>query len=81
MPVIVPAGMMSKPPECGGDETSARGHRNSLRRQESPAGVLVRERDAGLVPYSVTHVNGNVSIGDKIAVSGTGLIHLDSRPF
>ena len=40
MPVIVPAGMMSKPPECRGDEPPARGHRNSLRQTESPAGVL-----------------------------------------
>ncbi len=29
-PVVMPAGMMSEPPECSGDETSARGHRISL---------------------------------------------------
>jgi hypothetical protein len=37
--------MMPKPPECGGDEPSARGHRTPLRLPSSPAGVLVRERD------------------------------------
>ena len=45
VPVIVPAGLMPKPPECGGDEPSARGHRNPLRQPSSPASVLVRERD------------------------------------
>ena len=42
----LPAGLMPKPPECGGDEPSTRGHRNPLRQPSSPAGVLVRERDA-----------------------------------
>jgi len=61
MPVIVPAGMMSKPPECRGDEASTRGHRNSLRQQGSPAGVLYGERDGGYVMETGTNVKGNVT--------------------
>ena len=45
MPVIMPADMMSEPPECRGDEPFARRHRNPLRRPESPAAVLSSKRD------------------------------------
>jgi hypothetical protein len=40
VPVIMPAGMMSEPPECRSDETSARGHRPRSRQPESPADIL-----------------------------------------
>ena len=48
-PVVLPADMMSEPPECAGDEPSARGHRNPLRRPESPAAVLSSKRDKALL--------------------------------
>jgi hypothetical protein len=49
MPVIMPADMMSEPPECRGDEPFARRHRNPLRRPESPAAVLSSKRDKTLL--------------------------------
>ena len=54
--------LMPEPPECGGDDTSARGHRNPLRQPESPAGVLVRERD-GLFYFVTRHVTRNSAGG------------------
>ena len=56
---------MPGPPECGGDETAARRHRNPLRQTESPAGVLLRERGGGRVTREGTYVKENVTPCDN----------------
>ncbi len=51
--------LMSEPPECEGDEPSARGHRTRSRQPSSPADVLHGEREAGAFIPSAQRVKPN----------------------
>ncbi len=58
-PVIVPAGLMPKPPECASDEPSPAGTATRPADRCHPAGVLHEEREAGASIRRAVRVKNN----------------------